>query len=263
MQLGVIGIRSKHLKFFAEALAQLPQSHSRITHICGYDAPEKLPLPYHCCDTPQALIAVCDAVIVALRDGTQHMAVAEMALRAGKPVFVDKPFACAIADAEQILRCAEASGVPCTGGSTLCFTPAVRTLAADLPQCKEYTLSYTADPFDPYGGWYFYGSHLTDLCTTLFGAQFLSVEASLQADMLFAEVQYAAFTVHLRSTTQAQPPILRAERDYILDDTGCYRSGMAHFLNVAAGKENGQAARLVASVRLMDAIFTSLRRVSP
>lgn len=132
-----------------------------------------------------------------------------------------------------------------------------------MPRCGEYTLRYQADPFSPFGGWYFYGSHLTDLCVFLFGEAFRRVEARCENARVSARVEYDGFAVTLRSTPQAQPPVLTADRDYILDDRGCYRAGMEHFLAVCKKETPGCAERLVSSVQLMDAILRSLRAGAP
>lgn len=263
MRLGVIGLRSKHMNFFRKAIStRFPGGEHSITHICGYDAPELLPScsGLTICDEPQELIRATDAVVIALRDGTQHAALAELCLKEKRPVFVDKPFTCAVEDAIQIQKTARRTGTPCTGGSTICFTEGVRQLAQQLPDEGSYTLSYQADPFSPFGGWYFYGSHLTDLCVTLFGCGWKSAEAQLQGTKVSAVVRYPRFSVSLRSSTAKQPPVLQmADRSYVLDDQGCYQAGMAHFLSVAEGAALGCVEELVSSVRLMDAILTSLK----
>ena len=149
MRIGVIGIRSKHLRFFQEALARCyPGSEHTITHVCGFDAPELLPRlgALIRCDTPHQLIAAVDAVIIALREGTQHAALAKLCLEAGKPVFVDKPFTCDSGEAQALFDAARRTGTPCTGGSTVCFTEKARQLKAELPRCEEYSISYMADP---------------------------------------------------------------------------------------------------------------------
>lgn len=262
MHLGAIGVRSKHLRFFSSALARLcPGGEARITHVCGFDAPELLPeLPeFHRCATPEELVGQVDAVLVLLREGYLHAAPAELAMAQGKPVFVDKPFTCDVGQALALAQRSAETGVPCTGGSTICFTPLVQELAQHLPPCREYVLSYQADPFSPFGGWYFYGSHLTDLCVTLFGGGFTGVHAECHGGRVTAQVAYPSFTVTLRSDPEVQPPVLLAGRTYVLDDRGCYLAGMAHFLAAAKKETPGCAGRLVSSVKLMQAILDDLR----
>ncbi len=257
MLLGAIGARSKHLRFFSQAI---PDSSCRITHVCAMDAPELAyaQSDFVFCKTPQEVIEHSDAVFLLLREGYQHAFLAEQAMRFGKPVFVDKPFTCDFLQARRLCAVSAESGVPCTGGSTICFTPLVQELAAALPRCREYTLSYQADPFSPFGGWYFYGSHLTDLCTMLFGGDFHRVHAKCTNASVSAHVYYSDFTVTLRSSPQAQPPVLLADRPYILDDQNCYAAGMAHFLSVTKRETPGCTERLTDSVRLMDAILAAL-----
>ncbi len=260
MVFGAIGARSRHLRFFRDALLQLSEDLT-IGPVCAFDAPELIPelAGFRLCSTPEEAIAQADAVLLLPREGYLHAPAAEFALRSGKPVFVDKPFTCDPAQAAALAALSCETGTPCTGGSTICFTPEVQTLCAALPVCEHYTLSYQADPFSPFGGWFFYGSHLTDLCTCLFGGGFLSVQARCEDAAVTASVRYSDFTVTLRTTPQPQPPLLIADRVYPLDDRGCYLAGMCHFLSVIKNETSGCAERLCDSVRLMDAILAALR----
>lgn len=263
MKLGIIGLRSRHANFFRTALsACFPGGEHVVTHLCGYDAPELLPAcgGLTVCASPEELIQTVDAVVIVLREGTQHAALAELCLKEKRPVFVDKPFTCAIQDAIHIQKTARRTGTPCTGGSTICFTEEVRRLAGTLPKSGSYTLSYQADPFSPFGGWYFYGSHLTDLCVTLFGCGWQTASAQLRGSRVSVMVRYPRFSVSLKSSPAKQPPVLQmADRSYVLDDQGCYQAGMLHFLSVAQGGTLGRVEELVSSVRLLEAVFTSLR----
>ena len=266
MRIGVIGIRSKHLNFFRQALSLcFPGGEHTITHICGCDAPEILsrhPDLIHC-DSPAALMDAVDAVIIATREGYTHAALARLSMEKGKPVFVDKPFTCDIDEAEAIRKTAAETGVPCTGGSTIALTQTVQQLKKKLPHCAEYSISYMADPFSPFGGWYFYGSHLTDLCVTLFGDEWQGLSASIDRDRIAARIQYPGFSVVLRSSPEVQPFLFTADRDYILDDVHCYEAGMRHFCAAAEGQEPGCTDTLVSSVRLMDAILAAVREAPP
>lgn len=266
MHIGVIGIRSKHLAFFRQALAVcFPGREHTVTHIWGYDAPEflcKYP-DLISCSTPQQLIAAVDAVVIATREGYTHAALAAMCLEAGKPVFVDKPFACTVEDALQIQQMAQKTGTPCTGGSTIAMTQKVQQLKTKLPHCDEYTLSYQADPYSPFGGWYFYGSHLTDMCVTLFGPGWMGVSAVQEKDRITARVQYPGFTVVLCSSPETQPFLLKADTVYEFDDIHCYEAGMAHFCQVALGQGTGDLPGQISSVRLLNDILTALREGLP
>jgi len=266
MHIGVIGIRSKHLAFFRQALSRCyPGGEYTITHICGFDAPELLgnsPDLVHC-DNPKQLIDAVDAVVIALREGYQHAALAVMAMEEGKPVFVDKPFTCSEEDAQWILETALRTGVPCTGGSTLCYTKEVQQLKNKLPHCDEYSISYMADPFSPFGGWYFYGSHLTDLCVSIFGTGWEGVSAVMEGDRVTAQVRYPGFSVMLQSSPEVQPFLFAADRVYTLDDVHCYEAGMRHFCALAQGKEPGCTELMVSSVRLLDSILTAAREPQP
>lgn len=266
MHIGVIGIRSKHLNFFRQALSRCyPGGEHTITHIWGCDAPELLvnhPDLYHC-STAQELIEAVDAVIIALREGYAHAALARLCLEAGKPVFVDKPFTCDIAEAEEILETARRTGTPCTGGSTIALTKTVQQLKRKLPHCDAYSISYMADPFSPFGGWYFYGSHLTDLCVTVFGSGWQKVHARMEGDRVTARVQYPGFTVTLRSSPEVQPFLFTADQVYTLDDVHCYEAGMRHFCDVAEGRTPGCTEWMVHSVRLLEEILTSARAGQP
>lgn len=266
MRIGVIGIRSKHLRFFRESLGRLflAQQH-RITHICGLDAPECLKdwPDLIACDTPEHLIASVDAVIIALREGYQHAHLARLCMEAGKPVFVDKPFTCNAVEARMLADLSAECGVLCTGGSTVCFTEKARQLKEKLPRRDEYEISYMANPFTPFGGWYFYGSHLTDLCVWIFGTDWTSVCARQEGGSITARIEYPGFRVILRSSPEVQPFLVNTGEVHRLDDHGCYDAGMAHFIAAAEGRESGTAEILVSSVNLLDGILTSLRAGQP
>jgi len=72
-----------------------------------------------------------DAICIATPVGT-HRAIAEEAFAAGKHVFVEKPLAGTVADAEAIVRAAERAGKTLMVGHTFVYNPAVVQVKAIL-----------------------------------------------------------------------------------------------------------------------------------
>lgn len=72
-----------------------------------------------------ALLEKVDAVLVESVDGRPHLRQAAAAMKAGKPVFVDKPFTAGLADARDILRISKETGVPFFSSSCVRFQPEV------------------------------------------------------------------------------------------------------------------------------------------
>jgi hypothetical protein len=69
-----------------------------------------------------------DGVIITAGDATTHLALAEPALRAGLPVFVDKPFAATTADATAMAELASQHGAPLFCTSAIRFADQTREL---------------------------------------------------------------------------------------------------------------------------------------
>jgi predicted dehydrogenase len=78
--------------------------------------------------TIDALLTKVDAVLLESVDGRPHLEQVRPVLKAGKPVFVDKPVAGSLADAVEIFRLAKEQGVPCFSSSSLRFYPGVQAI---------------------------------------------------------------------------------------------------------------------------------------
>ncbi len=79
-----------------------------------------------------------------------HVDVVCNALKSGKPVFVEKPIAGTVAEAEKIVRLAESKNIPVQVGHIERFNPAIR--AMDAFQLKPLFIeSHRLSPFDPRG----------------------------------------------------------------------------------------------------------------
>ncbi len=82
-------------------------------------------------DEPEDLIGKVDGVLVESQGGKEHLAKARPFLEAGMPVYIDKPFACSVADAQEIARLAADNGVPVFSSSSLRYALEVQEALAD------------------------------------------------------------------------------------------------------------------------------------
>ncbi len=266
MKIGVFGIKSTHFDAFFDSLQRLyPDGEHKITGFWGYDNMEKgaewdMLTSYK---TPEELIDASDALMITFRDGTQHYQFAKMVLEAEKPLFVDKPFTCDTKEALELLALSKKHNTPLTGGSSLTFTDIAKKIKASIPKAGHYDFSYQANPFEVYGGWYFYGSHSTDLCTFLFGSGWQEVSATVEGASVTAEIKYPAFSVTLKTTPERKDPTVTIDKEYIITGESSFDAGIRHFAAVAEGKEDGVPERLVSSVELAKAILKSASTKEP
>ncbi len=82
-------------------------------------------------DSIDQLLAKVDAVMILSIDGRTHLPYAKKVFASGKPVFIDKPLAASLADAEEIYRLAKQHSVPCFSSSALRFAPGTQAVLTD------------------------------------------------------------------------------------------------------------------------------------
>ena len=285
MKIGMIGAESKHVEFFSTPINRDKFfGNARVSCIWGGDTTEDRLLSCSSSEgieqiakTPSEVIDSSEAVIITLRNGNMHAEYALECIKKRKPVFIDKPFTVDPADGFRILETAREYGTPFTGGSTLCFLPEIPILQDKFISSSEAEISYRADPNSPYGGWYFYGSHLTDLCATICGQNATAVKADISREHVIADVFYrtkencredasrdvcpwqptANKKVQIYSAPDLPQPIVKMKETHILDDTACYFYGLKAFFDVISSNSSPDADRLLFSVKLMDAIMRS------
>ncbi len=106
---------------------------------------------FHC--TPFAsdtdLIDAVDVVGVIVPTSA-HLDVVKKALAAGKPVFVEKPIAATVEEAEEIVSLAQAKNLPVQVGHIERFNPAIRALESFELE-PMFIESHRLAPFDPRG----------------------------------------------------------------------------------------------------------------
>lgn len=178
--MGLVGIDSSHAEDFLRHFNSEPRFHdARVTALWGPAAgaervesllsvsPEVVPTP-----SLGALVESVDAVIVGDRHGGLHREHALAALASRKPVFVDKPLACTLQDAEAMVNAAARADVPLASASALRWqveTQALRARIAYLDRPLTVNAYGTWYPDSEYGGAIFYAIHTVELIQELIG----------------------------------------------------------------------------------------------
>lgn|GEM_PF-1701880 len=271
-RIGYIGAQSKHLVYFGEILASgVPGLDSSSGYVWAPDAPKLVSSRLAAgelagsCDTLDELMEKSDAIMILTRDGRTHRKYAEICIENKKPVFVDKPFACDEQDAAAIIEASEKHQVPIMGGSTLCWLPETESVRQSVKDAYEITIQFTADWDSPYGGWYYYGSHLTDLCAAIGGCDAIGFEAKRDGRKVSANVFYNNLTVNLVSAPEIKKlsffiKYKNGESQQILVPRyeRCYRFGMERFSDMLKTGKSVHPERLLFSTVLLDSIIKRL-----
>ena len=105
-------------------------------------------------DDPVKLVKESDAIHVEHADYRKVFELAQPALEAGKPVFMNRPFTATIADAEEVIRLARVYDAPVMCASSLEFQPEVKEMQAFAEE-KGPVRAYEAYCPEPHFTWMF------------------------------------------------------------------------------------------------------------
>jgi hypothetical protein len=132
-------------------------------------------------DDPAELIGQADGVLVLSLCGAAHLERARPFLEAGIPTYVDKPFACSLQDALEILRVAQSTGTTLAYGSALRFADELTELRRAQSRCGQIVGLLACgpakrEPMNP--GLFHYGIHTVEVLFSLMGAGCTHVTAT-------------------------------------------------------------------------------------
>jgi predicted dehydrogenase len=121
---------------------------------------------------PLEMLGKIDALIVDHRHPKYHLAAALPFVKAGIPVFVDKPFCYRVSEGKDFLELAEKLKVPVTSYSSEAHvnrTFDIRAQVQKMGEISHVTVCGPADLESPYGGIFFYGIHMVEPLMYIFG----------------------------------------------------------------------------------------------
>jgi len=120
------------------------------------------------------LLATVDYVMVLTNDGNTRLAQVEEVMKAGKPVFIDKPIAASYAQAQQVFALAQRYATPFFSSSSLRFQTDIQALDTSLVRGVDLYTPATTEP--SHSLLYWYGIHGVEMLYALMGTGCLQVQ---------------------------------------------------------------------------------------
>jgi predicted dehydrogenase len=208
LRIGIVGTENTHVDHLVEYLnVRHEDSSARVVAIAGGHTQRNEAIAEQAgitaiVDEVADMLPLADALIVTDRDGARHRAHALPFLVEGRPVFVDKPLACSVADAYAMVSAARRSGAPLTSYSALRYAADTETLvrrAGSLAPLRSVVATGPADPNSQHGGIFFYGIHPVDVALRMAPGRLgaVRVEQIAESVVASAAVENVHVTVNL------------------------------------------------------------------
>ncbi|MEQ1862614.1 MAG: Gfo/Idh/MocA family oxidoreductase [Chthoniobacteraceae bacterium] len=205
LRAGIIGLDTSHVIAFTQTLNKGPKKPEDAAKVAGVkvvaaypqgskdiesstkrvpDYTEKMKaLGVEIVDSIDELVKRVDVVFLESNDGRVHYEQIKPVLKAGKPVFIDKPIAGSLADTIRILDAAKKANVPMFCSSSLRFgktTQAVREGSIGKVKSAETFSPMSIEPTHP--DLYWYGVHGCEALFTVMGTGCKSVKRGTTPD---------------------------------------------------------------------------------
>jgi len=189
LRLGIIGLDTSHVTVFTRTYNDpkapdhvpggrvvaafkggSPDIASSASRVEGYtkELTEKYGVKLY--DSIEELARNVDAILIESVDGRPHLDQFRRTLAAKKPVFIDKPMAGSLKDAIEIVRLAQANGVPIFSSSSLRYGP--DPLPPKLAKIGEIVSVYSFGPAEydsHHPDLFWYGIHAVEALYTVLG----------------------------------------------------------------------------------------------
>jgi predicted dehydrogenase len=281
-RVGIVGSDNSHAEQFSK-LANLDEGVNglriedvRVTHIYGTDPKRteevakigKIP---NIVTNMEEMIGAVDGVLCVWRHGGKHLPDTLPFIRAGLPAFVDKPLACSVADAKQLIDAAQKARVGFTSFSTLRYAQNLAEYVSFLKEkAGELTAGVSSGPAQldsEYGGIFFYGIHAVELMNAVWGYGCQSVKSTVHNGNMVVACKFrrgalvtlnfmgnATYVFHLAAFGK------QAWKDHAVDSSTCYYDGMKIFMDtLRTGKWPLTPEQLLEPVRILSAIDKSVK----
>jgi virulence factor len=213
IRLGIVDFDTSHVVEFTKRLNHKGIDKDQwvdgaeVTLGCPGDselAPERIPgfkkemesLGVELVKNPTDLIGKVDGVLVESLEGGAHLARAKPFLEAGIPCYVDKPFACSVKDAREMVELSNKHKAPLFSSSSLRYAPELTAFLADDAHGKiigalTYGPAHLSESARLNPGLFHYGIHAVEILYTLMGTGCQHVTCTQEKDTDVATGQWA------------------------------------------------------------------------
>ena len=186
-RIGIIGLDTSHVTAFTQAINNpaknygckvvagypggSPDIDSSASRVKGFTEQLRDKYGVEIVDSIEELCKKVDGVLLESVDGRPHLKQAIPVIKAGIPLFIDKPMAGSLADVIEIFRLAKENNVPCWSSSSLRFSPGVIDARSDpnlggVLGCDAYG-PCSLEEHHP--DLYWYGVHGVEMLFTIMG----------------------------------------------------------------------------------------------
>jgi predicted dehydrogenase len=284
-RIGILGSENSHAMAFSRIFNGLEPEEKgkypdmKVVAIGGHEAEPSQKVMEECglefiADRPEDMLGRVDAVMVTARNGAFHSEFALPFIEAGLPLFIDKPIANDGEDALRLLQRAKEKGVPVVGGSSTKYVPDVLALkkaveSGELGRVVSGSISAPVNLDNPYGGFYFYASHLVEISMTVFGYNPKSVFALLGEGGITTLTHYDAYDIsghYIAKTGLYSGAVYGTSGNYQspIDISCCYALEAEHFAHMLrTGSANQPLYELLQPVYVMNALEKSFTTGTP
>jgi predicted dehydrogenase len=131
-------------------------------------------------ETPEQVAEKCDLIALTACDGRVHLELYEKIVSAGKPIFIDKPFATTTSDAERIVELAAGKGVATMSCSSLRYADNFQAALKALNDTGGVYAIDVCGPMQvqpPIPGVMWYGCHTAEMIVAAMGPGIDCVQA--------------------------------------------------------------------------------------
>lgn len=188
LRIGIVGLDTSHVIAFTKALndpknkdhipgAKItavfkggsPDVKSSATRVDGFTKQLTVDLGIKLYPTIAELVQNVDAVMIESVDGRPHLAQFKEVMKAGKPVFIDKPVAGSLRDAIEIYRLAQQHNVPVFSSSSLRFNALAALKGSKYGDVRGAFTFGPCELEEHHPDLYWYGIHAVEMLYTVMG----------------------------------------------------------------------------------------------